>query len=63
MGYAAVFSALEKSRPSIPCGLEVPQSFRVRASDFAIEQLTPAPEEVRRAIRESLDFIAQNCAV
>lgn len=63
VGYAAVFSALEKSRTSIPCGLEVPQSFRVRASDFAIEQLTPAPEEVRRAIRESLDFIAQNCVV
>lgn len=54
---------MEKRLPSIPCGLEVPQSFRVRASDFAVEQLTPTPGQVRRAIRESLDFISRHCAV
>ncbi|MFR9191145.1 MAG: sugar phosphate isomerase/epimerase family protein [Anaerotruncus massiliensis (ex Togo et al. 2019)] len=59
-GVRAVFRA-ERSAPPSPAGWRC-RKLRV-ASDFAIEQLTPAPEEVRRAIRESLDFIAQNCAV
>ena len=57
-----ILSALEERAPSIPCGLELPISFRVWAADLSFDFLTPDDQAVLKTIRSSLDYLRQHAS-
>lgn len=61
--YEDVFSMLGKKFSSIPAGLEVPQSFKVRLSDFARIDQPRSLNQTCLCIEQSLNFIRKHCIV
>ena len=52
-----ILSALEARTPVIPCGLELPTSFRVWAEDLSFDFLSPDDQAVLETIRSSVDYL------
>ncbi len=57
-----ILSALEARTPAIPCSLELPIGFRVRAHDLSFAFLHPDDGTVLRTVRSSVDYL-RRCAV
>lgn len=59
--FGKLFIELEKKRDCIPAGLEVPQTFRVRAEDFVTERLSVPVKQGEEFIMRSLEMIKRCC--
>ncbi len=62
--YPAILDELDRGRSTpLPTGLEIPLTFRVRASDLSFDFLSPTLDQVEDAVRVSLRYIRSHARV
>lgn len=56
-GFDRIFEVLESKTASIPAGLEVPQTFRIRLEDLSMQKLQSSEERAYEIVMQSIDFL------
>lgn len=60
LNYPAIFEEMDKKREiPLPCGLEIPMSFRVNVEDLSFGFLYPTMDEIEAAVRSSLEYVSR----
>jgi len=61
LNYPAIFAEMDKKREvPLPCGLEIPMSFRVKVDDLSFGFLAPTMDEIEASVRASLEFVSKH---